>query len=374
MLETPQSVPKSQTILPTLDVIAQSGMPQSLGLISVDRKNLCILDSSATNHLIVRGGRLALPGIPEDFTSGMMIPLPPKGLFTKTRTPTLQQNGAAKRKNCYLLEVACSLMLFTSLPSYLWADVILTAAHLVNRMPSHILHPQTPLDCLKESYPSTHLVPEVPLRVFGVPLIDWPLYQLDVKNVFLNGDLVKEVYMSPLPGFEAQFSQQLWKIVVLIVYVDDIVLTRDDQVEIGQLKQRMDDEFEIKNLGNLKYFLEMEVARSKGGFSVSQRKYTIDLLTEIGIQFMQAPYEKHMEVIKSILIYLKTTLGKRLMFRKTDKKTIKVYTDSDWAGSIIDKKSTSSYCTFVWGNLVTWMSKKPSVVAKSSAMKPNMEL
>ncbi|KAL0550799.1 hypothetical protein IC582_009862 [Cucumis melo] len=155
---------------------------------------------------------------------------------------------------------------------------------------------------------------------------DWPLYQLDVKNAFLNGDLVEEVYMSPPPGFEAQFGQQVcklqkslyglkqsprawfdrfttfvksqWysqghsdhtlftkasktgKIAILIVYVDDIVLTRDDQTEISQLKQRMGDEFEIKDLGNLKYFLGMEVARSKEGISVSQRKYTLDLLTE----------------------------------------------------------------------------------------------
>ncbi|KAL0557270.1 hypothetical protein IC582_005796 [Cucumis melo] len=58
-------------------------------------------------------------------------------------------------------------MLSTSLPLYLWGDSILTAAHLINRMPSHILHLQTPLDCLKESYPSTLLVSEVPLRVFG---------------------------------------------------------------------------------------------------------------------------------------------------------------------------------------------------------------
>ncbi|TYJ98264.1 Retrovirus-related Pol polyprotein from transposon TNT 1-94 [Cucumis melo var. makuwa] len=108
---------------------------------------------------------------------------------------------------------------------------------------------------------------------------DWSLYQLDVKNAFLNGDLVEEVYMSPPPGFEAQFG----KIAILIVYVDDIVLTGDDQTEISLLKQRMGDEFEIKDLGNLKYFLGMEVARSKEGISVSQRKYTLDLLTKTGM-------------------------------------------------------------------------------------------
>ncbi|KAA0037322.1 reverse transcriptase [Cucumis melo var. makuwa] len=56
---------------------------------------------------------------------------------------------------------------FHFLPSYLWGDAILTAAHLINRMPSRILHLQTPLKCLKESYPSTRLVSKVPLCMFG---------------------------------------------------------------------------------------------------------------------------------------------------------------------------------------------------------------
>ncbi|KAL0546448.1 hypothetical protein IC582_016356 [Cucumis melo] len=91
-----------------------------------------------------------------------------KGIVHKTSYAyTPQQNGVAERKNRHLLEVARSLMLSTSLPSYLWGDAILTAAHLINRMPSRILHLQTPFDCLKESYSSTRLISEVPLRVFG---------------------------------------------------------------------------------------------------------------------------------------------------------------------------------------------------------------
>ncbi|KAL0554481.1 hypothetical protein IC582_008403 [Cucumis melo] len=85
-------------------------------------------------------------------------------------------------------------------------------------------------------------------------------------------------------------------------------------------------------------------------------------------QFMQAPYEEHMEAIKRILRYLKMIPGKGLMFRKTDRKTIEAYTDSDWTRSVVDRKSTSGYCTFVWGNLVTWRSKKKSVEAEYRAM------
>ena len=66
------------------------------------------------------------------------------------------------------------------------------------------------------------------------------------------------------------------KIAVLIVYVDDIVLSRDDTVEIIQLKKRMGYKLEIKDLGYLKYFLGMKAVRSKEGISISQSKYTLD--------------------------------------------------------------------------------------------------
>ena len=79
---------------------------------------------------------------------------------------TPQQNGVAERKNTHLSEVARSLMLFTSLPSYPCGDVVLTATHLINQMSSHVLHLQTPLECLKEFYPSISLICYVPLQVF----------------------------------------------------------------------------------------------------------------------------------------------------------------------------------------------------------------
>lgn len=73
----------------------------------------------------------------------------------------------------------------------------------------------------------------------------------------------------------------------------------------------------------------------------------------------------HLEAVYRILRYLKSCLGKGLLFRKGDTRTVEAYTDVDWVGSIIDRKSTSGYCTYVWGSLVT-LSKKQSVVAKSS--------
>ena len=74
-----------------------------------------------------------------------------------------------------------------------------------------------------------------------------------------------------------------------------------------------------------------------------------------------------MKVVRRILCYLKSSSGKGVLFARHDHLKIEAYTDADWAGSIIDRRSTSGYCLFVGGNLVTWRSKKQSVVARSSA-------
>ena len=299
--------------------------------------------------------------------------------------------------------------------------------------------------------------------------LDWSLHQLDVKNAFLNGDLEEEVYMDIPAGLETtsnfnkvcrlrkslyglKQSPRAWferftkvvkgygfvqcqsdhtlfvkhfpegKLAIIIVYVDDIILTGNHEEKIDLLKKLLSKEFEIKDLGNLKYFLGMEIARSKKGIAVSQRKYVLDLLNEtrmlgckpaetpmdstvkleesdgsppvdkgryqrlvgkpiylshtrpnIGFsfsmvsQFMNNPTEKHMTAVTRILRYLKMTPGKGLFFQRTTKKEIEIFSDADWAGSVTDRRSTSGYCSFVWGNLVTWRSKKQSVVARSSA-------
>ena len=199
-------------------------------------------------------------------------------------------------------------------------------------------------------------------------------------------------------------------------------MTRDYTKEMDCLKEVLAREFEIKDLGTLKYFLGMEVARSKKGIVASQQKYILDLLKETGMlgckpsntpmestykiglkedsppidtgryqwlvgkliylshtrpdigflvsvvsQFMNKPNEEHLEAVYRILRYLKMTPGKGIFFKKGMNKDIEVYSDADWAGSVKDQRSTTRYCTYVWGNLVIWSSKKQSVVARSSA-------
>lgn len=81
---------------------------------------------------------------------------------------------------------------------------------------------------------------------------------------------------------------------------------------------------------------------------------------------MHAPCEEHMEAKLQILKYLKGLPGKGLLFSRNESRSIEGSIDADWAGSM-DDRSTSGYCTFVWGNLVTWRTKKQTVVTCSSS-------
>ena len=100
---------------------------------------------------------------------------------------------------------------------------------------------------------------------------------------------------------------------------------------------------------------------------LSHTRPDIAFAVSVVSQFMHAPCEEHMEAVYRILRYLKGTPGKGLLFKKNEARSVEAFTDADWAGSIKDRRSTSGYCTFVWGNLVTWRCKKQSVVARSSA-------
>ncbi|RVW19501.1 Retrovirus-related Pol polyprotein from transposon TNT 1-94 [Vitis vinifera] len=296
----------------------------------------------------------------------------------------------------------------------------------------------------------------------------WMIHQLDIKNAFLHGDLEEEVYLEQPPGFVAQgeygkvcrlkkalyglnqsprawfgkFSKEIQAfgmnksekdhsvfykksaagIILLVVYVDDIVITGNDHAGISDLKTFMHSKFHTKDLGELKYFLGIEVSRSKKGMFLSQRKYVLDLLKETGkieakpcttpmvpnvqlmpddgdpfynperyrrvvgklnyltvtrpdiayavsvvSQFTSAPTIKHWAALEQILCYLKKAPGLGILYSSQGHTRIECFSDANWAGSKFDRRSTTGYCVFFGGNLVAWKSKKQSVVSRSSA-------
>ena len=206
------------------------------------------------------------------------------------------------------------------------------------------------------------------------------------------------------------------------MYVDDIVITGSDHHGIIQIKQHLGHHFQTKDLGKLRYFLGIEVAQSKDGIVISQRKYAMDILEEIGLlnarsvdtpmdantkllpnqgeplsdpgryrrlvgklnyltvtrpgisfavsvvsQFLNSPCEEHWNAVIRILKYVKGAPGKGLVYENRGHTQIVGYSDADWAGSPTDRRSTSRYCVFIGGNLISWKSKKQNVVARSSA-------
>ncbi|XP_015168977.1 uncharacterized mitochondrial protein AtMg00810-like [Solanum tuberosum] len=211
-------------------------------------------------------------------------------------------------------------------------------------------------------------------------------------------------------------------IILLVVYVDDIVITGDDCTEISSLKQFLHTKFHTKDLGQLKYFFGVEVARSKNVIFLSQRKYVLDLLAETGklgakpcgtpmapnahltkddaepfddperyrrlvgklnyltmtrldiayafnivSQFMSIPTVKHWAALEQILCYLKGAPDLDILYSDHIHTRVECFADADWVGSRIDKRLTTGCCVFVGGNLVSWRSKKQNVVSRSSA-------
>ncbi|GKV08832.1 hypothetical protein SLEP1_g20408 [Rubroshorea leprosula] len=128
----------------------------------------------------------------------------------------------------------------------------------------------------------------------------WKLFQINVKNAFLNSDLEEEVYMKPSPRLNhppkkvcrlrrALYSphdtalfirKTAWGMVSLLLYVDDMIITGDDVAGVEELKQSLSHKFEMKDLGILSCFLGLEVTSSNDGYLLSQVKYASDLISK----------------------------------------------------------------------------------------------
>uniref|UniRef100_A0A2N9GL44 Reverse transcriptase Ty1/copia-type domain-containing protein n=1 Tax=Fagus sylvatica TaxID=28930 RepID=A0A2N9GL44_FAGSY len=263
----------------------------------------------------------------------------------------------------------------------------------------------------------------------------WSLTQLDVNNAFLHGELHEEVYMVMPPGFASKGEPNQSKsdyslftrshgssFLALLVYVDDILIASNDMESVTKLKKSLDAEFKLKDLGNLKYFLGLEVARSSKGISLCQRKYALEILSDSGMlgskpvqtpmeqnlklsetdgtllddpsvyrrlvgrllyltvtrpdlsysvqklsQYMAKPTTSHLTAAHRVLRYVKGSPGQGLFFSASSNLHLKSFSDSDWAGCPDTRRSITGYCVFLGDSLISWKSKKQHTVSRSSA-------
>ncbi|MCO5561576.1 hypothetical protein L7F22_015196 [Adiantum nelumboides] len=126
---------------------------------------------------------------------------------------------------------------------------------------------------------------------------DWILHQMDVKNAFLHGDLQEEVYMKQPPNFQdtshpdyvyADHSLYVQKteagiVIIITIHVDDLIIGGDALKDVEHVKALLCKQFDMKDLGELCYFLGIEMIRNDGGIWLLQKKYGLDMLMKYGM-------------------------------------------------------------------------------------------
>lgn len=283
---------------------------------------------------------------------------------------------------------------------------------------------------------------------------DWPANQLDVSNAFLHGNIDEQVYCHQPTGFAdlrrpddiCLLSRSLYGLrqaprawfnrfvnfvltlgfvqsradsslfvlrrggatAYLLLYVNDIILSASSSAFLQEIIGHLKDEFAIKDMGPLRFFLGVDVQRNKADFYLSQANYALDVLERAGmaqckpvstpadakakassadgplfsdaswyrsmagaLQYltltrpdiayavqqvclhMHAPRECHANMLKRVLRYLKGTVDHGLHLLAASEPSLIAYTDADWASCPDTRRSTSGYCVYLGNALVS---------------------
>jgi hypothetical protein len=302
-------------------------------------------------------------------------------------------------------------------------------------------------------------------------LEDMEIHQMDVKTAFLNGELEEEIYMEQPQGFVHQGGEHLvcklqkslyglkqspraWNQKLdaflksiefmkseadpsvyiaqvgdvkffIVVYVDDLILVCNNQNKLFEVKEELNQKFEMKDLGELHFFLGMEVERNRDErlLHINQIKYLKEILKRfrmeeckpIGVPFdpkvklqrnangndeskgfpyqqavgslmyamlctrpdlaypisvlsqhMVNPNMEHWMAVKRIFRYLQGTLQMKLQFGATPSKEVFGYCDVDWGGDLEDRRSTTWFVFIIGGGAISWSSKRQPTIALST--------
>ncbi|KAL2232264.1 UNVERIFIED_CONTAM: Retrovirus-related Pol polyprotein from transposon RE1 [Sesamum indicum] len=294
----------------------------------------------------------------------------------------------------------------------------------------------------------------------------WAIHQCDINNAFLHGFLDEDIFMEAPAGYDVppgkvcklkrslyglkqasrQWNQELTaklvhfgfiqslndyclfvkgsnsSLVIVLVYVDDLLITGPSESLIAEVKKFLDDAFSIKDLGYAKYFLGLEIARSPAGTWITQHKYVRDLLADTGLdqckpaptplplglklcsqsspkledpapyrklvgrllylgftrpdisygaqqlsQFLHEPCQAHLDAALHLVRYLAGCPDLGLFFPASVSSTLTAYCDADWGSCLDTRRSLSGYCIFLGDAIISWKTKKQSTVSRSTA-------
>nr|GEY05027.1 putative ribonuclease H-like domain-containing protein [Tanacetum cinerariifolium] len=223
------------------------------------------------------------------------------------------------------------------------------------------------------------------------------VYQMHVKSVFLYGTIDEEVYVMQPPGFQdTQFLDRVYKVekamyglhqaprawygtlskyllangfqrgtidqtlfirkhrgdfLLVQLYVDDIIFGLSNPQLYREFKALMHEKFQMSAMGELNFFLGLQVLQKKYDIFLSQDKYVGDILKKFRYTDVR---------------YLKGHPKLGLWYPKESPFDLVAYSDSDYGGATQDKKSTTGGCQFLGRRLISWQCKKQTIVATST--------
>ncbi|KAJ9538694.1 hypothetical protein OSB04_031427 [Centaurea solstitialis] len=297
---------------------------------------------------------------------------------------------------------------------------------------------------------------------------NFKVYQMDVKSAFLYGKIEEEVYVCQPPGFEdPRYPDRVYKlnkalyglhqaprawydtlstyllendftrgvidktlfikrekreILLVQIYVDDIIFGSTKSSMCKEFEDLMHKKFKMSAMGELTFFLGLQVAQKEDGIFIHQSKYVKDILHKFGFsdvkpastpmethkhltvdpegqevdvhhyrsmigslmyltasrpdimfavcvcaRFQVQPKDSHLQAVKRIFRYLKGHSKFGLWYPHDSPFDLIAYTDSDYGGANMDRKSTTGGCQFLGSRLVSWQCKKQTSVSTSTA-------
>ncbi|GJZ13029.1 putative ribonuclease H-like domain-containing protein [Tanacetum coccineum] len=266
--------------------------------------------------------------------------------FSVAKTP--QQNRVTERKNKTLIRAARTMLAGSLLPTVFWAEAVNTACYVLNRVLVTKPHNKTPYELIIGRPPSISF-----MRPFGCPITIRVLFVLG--NGFYRRQIDKSLFIKRVKGD-----------ILLDKYVGEIlkkfgfsnIRTVSTPIETNKALTKDEDGEDV----------DIHLYRSMIGSLVYLTSSRPDIMFSVCAcsRFQVQPKVSHLNAVKKIFRYIKGRPKLGLWYPKDSPFIFESFSDSDYAGTSLDKKSTTGGCQFLSLRLISWQCKKQTVVANST--------